>query len=213
VADAAVTDQGDDEALRARAGAAVRHIGHALVGHHAVPELLARVARTVEQLAVELDANGVRSRPGPDMQNVVDVEVPADGSVITSYPDRPVSGAASPWGVDLVVTRDGDDVVGRCTLRAAHEGAPQRSHGGVVAAIFDDLYGFALSLLQERAFTGDLYVRYEAPTPLHTEIAFRASAVGREGRKLYFEADAWHGERRFASSKATFVIVDSIDPG
>ena len=210
--DQGATDQGDDEALRAYAGKAVRHIGHALVGHHASPGLLERVADTVERLSVELDANGVRSRPGPDMQNLVAVEVPADGSVITSYPDRPVSGAASPWGVDLVVTRERDDVVGRCTLRAAHEGAPQRAHGGVVAAIFDDLYGFALSLLQERAFTGDLYVRYEAPTPMHTELAFRARAERRDGRKLFLSADAWHGERRFASSKATFIIVDSIEP-
>jgi acyl-coenzyme A thioesterase PaaI-like protein len=199
--------QGDDERLRARAGTAVRHLGHALVGHHAPPELLERLAASVEGLAAELDANDVRARPGSDMQNRVLVEPPADGEVMTSYPDRPVSGAASPWGVDLTVTREGDDVVGRCTLRAAHEGAPQRSHGGVVAAIFDDLFGFALTLQREMAFTGDLYVRYEAPTPLHTEITFRARAERREGRKLFLTADAWHGDVRFASSRATFVIV------
>lgn len=202
----------DDEALRARAGHAIRHLGHALVGHHADPALLVELIGSVEGLAARLDAHGVRSRPGTDMLNRIMEGMVADGEVITSYPDRPVSGAASPWGVDLVVTREGDEAVGRCTLRAAHEGAPQRSHGGVVAAIFDDLYGFVLSLQQELAFTGDLYVRYEAPTPLHTELTFRSRAVRREGRKLFLEADAWHGSQRFASSRATFIIVGTYDP-
>lgn len=202
----------DDEALRAEAGRAVRHLGHALVGHHAMPAVLQRVVAGVDALAAALDAGGVRTRPGSDMQNRVAGPVPQSGAVITSYPDRPVSGAASPWGVDLVVTRKGDEAVGRCTLRAAHEGAPERSHGGVVAAIFDDVYGFVLAIVQEVAFTGDLYVRYEAPTPLHTELTFRARSVGREGRKLFLEADAWHGDTRFATSKATFVITKSYSP-
>jgi len=201
-------DVQDDEELRARAGSAVRHLGHALVGHHASPELLTHVAASVEQLAATLDEGGVRSRPGSDMQNVVFVEVPADGEVMTSFPDRPISGAASPWGVDLVVTHEGGDAVGRCTLKAAHEGAPGRSHGGVVAAIFDDVFGFVLTLQQTVAFTGDLYVRYEAPTPLHTELAFRARLGSRDGRKLYLEADAWSGDHRFASAKATFIQVE-----
>lgn len=199
----------DDEELRARAGAAVRHLGHALVGHHAEPELLTHVAARVEELAASLDEGLPRSRPGGDMQNSNFLEVPPDGAVITSFPDRPISGAASPWGVDLVVTRRGDEVEGRCTLHAAHEGAPGRSHGGVLAATFDDLFGFVLTLQQTIAFTGDLYVRYEAPTPLHRELVFKARAVGKEGRKLYLTADAWDGDKRFASAKATFIQVES----
>ncbi len=202
----------DDEALRARAGHAIRHLGHALVGHHADPALLVELVETVEGLAARLDAHDIRTRPGTDMQNRLLEGVVADGEVIVSYPDRPISGAASPWGVELVVTREGDEAVGRCTLRAAHEGAPQRSHGGVVAAIFDDLYGFVLSLQQEMAFTGDLYVRYEAPTPLHTELTFRSRVVRRDGRKLFLESEARHGEQRFASSRATFIIVGTYVP-
>ena len=205
-------DVHDDEALRAKAGHAVRHLGHALVGHHADPELLVRVVAQVEELAASLDRGGIRSRPGADMQNRILDGLPRQGEVVTSYPDRPISGAASPWGVDLVVTREGDDAVGRCTLRAAHEGAPERSHGGVVAAIFDDLYGFVLGFEQRLAFTGDLYVRYEAPTPLHVELAFRARAVGAEGRKLFLEADAWHDDRRIATSRSTFIIVGTYEP-
>jgi hypothetical protein len=111
-------------AARAHAGAAVRDLGHALVGHDNTPEMLEMVAHTVEAMAVDLAEGPIRSRPGRDMQNRASGPPPPDGAVFTSYPDRPISGAASPWGVDLVVRRDGDGVVGTCTLRAAHEGAP-----------------------------------------------------------------------------------------
>ena len=104
----------DDERLRARAGHAVRHLGHALVGHHAPPERLERIADLVESLAAELDTGSARSRPGDDMQNRAHPEPPPSGHIMESFPDRPVSGAASPWGVDLVVTREGDEAVGRC---------------------------------------------------------------------------------------------------
>ena len=127
-----------------------------------------------------------------------------------SYPDRPISGAASPWGVDLVITRDGDGVIGRTTYRSAHEGAPGRVHGGVLAATFDDLFGFLNQLLEKRAFTGEITVRYEGPTPLNRPIELRARLVGIEGRKQFFEAEAFDGSTRFARSTATFITVDGF---
>ena len=192
---------------RAHAGRAVRDLGHALVGHDNPDDVLEEVADRVDQMAVLLAGGANRARPGRDMQNRAEEAPPPDGAVIESYPDRPISGAASPWGVDLAVTRDGDDVVGRCTLRAAHEGAPARSHGGVVAAIFDDLFGFVLAVHQVAAFTGELTIRYHAPAPLHTPLEFRAHLVGRERRKLFMEAVAASGEGSFAVARTTFVEV------
>lgn len=202
-----VTIESDDEGLRSEAGAAVRHLGHALVGHHAPPELLQRVAASTASLAQELDAQPARIRPGNDMANI-DVWSPTpDGAVMTSHADRPISGAASPWGVDLAITRDGDEVVGRATFGAAHEGAPGRAHGGVLAATFDDLFGFVNQLTGSVAFTGEITVRYEAPTPLHRPLEFRARLLRAEGRKLYLEAEAFDGPKRFARSTAIFIIT------
>ncbi|MCU1504161.1 MAG: hypothetical protein JWM12_3515 [Ilumatobacteraceae bacterium] len=189
----------------------MRDLGHALVGHDNQPDLLERAAHTVEALAVQLSSGPVRSRPGRDMQNSVLDEPPLDGAVFESYPDRPISGAASPWGVDLVVSRDGDAVIGHCTLRAAHEGAPGRSHGGVTAAIFDDLLGFLLTIHQLSAFTGELTVRYLGPAPLHVPLEFRARLVGQERRKLYLEADASGPDGVFATAKAIFITIVTSD--
>jgi acyl-coenzyme A thioesterase PaaI-like protein len=198
-------------AARAHAGAAVRDIGHALVGHDNTPEMLEMVAHTVEAMAVELAQGPVRSRPGRDMQNRTSEPVPLDGATFTSYPDRPVSGAASPWGVDLVVRREGDDVIGTCTLRAAHEGAPERSHGGVTAAIFDDVFGFVLTVHQVAAFTGELTVRYLGPAPLHVPLEFRARMVGQERRKLFMEATASGPAGPFARATAIFITIPGFD--
>jgi acyl-coenzyme A thioesterase PaaI-like protein len=194
-------------AARAHAGRSVRDLGHALVGHDNPEELLEQVAVTVEALAVELSRGPARARPGLDMQNRNTQEPPPDGAVFESYPDRPVSGSASPWGVDLEVTREGVEVVGRCVLRAAHEGAPTRSHGGVTAAIFDDLFGFVLAVHQQVAFTGELSVRYSGPAPLHVPLEFRARLAGQERRKLFMEAEGSAAGVEFARSKATFITV------
>lgn len=199
--------QASDEELRGRAGRSVRDLGHALVGHHAPPELLGRISHLLDALTAELQRGEPRSRPGADFQNRMSEPEPPDGAVFTTYPDRPISGAASPWGVDLVVHREDDWVVGRCVLRSAHEGAPQRSHGGVVAAIFDDVMGFVLHLHQRFAFTGDLYVRYEAPTPLFVPVEFRARLAEEKGRKMFIEAAGRHGEVQFASARGTFITV------
>ena len=56
---------------------------------------------------------------------------PADGAELTSFDERPISGRASPWGLDLHIRRVGDEIVTHLTLGAAHEGAPGRSHGGI----------------------------------------------------------------------------------
>ena len=188
----------------------MRHLGHALVGHHAPPERLKRLVTVVEHLADELDTGGERFRPGDDMTNDNQPSNDQPGDIMTSFPDRPVSGAASPWGVDLEVTRETDGVTGRCTLRSAHEGAPARAHGGVVAAIFDDLFGFVLHAGDSRAFTGELTVRYLKGTPLHVPLIYRARLVSREGRKLFMEAECFHDDVKLATAKAVFITIESF---
>ncbi|TFH13742.1 MAG: hypothetical protein E4H05_10465, partial [Acidimicrobiales bacterium] len=128
---------------RAEAGRAIRDVGHALVGHHAPIELLDDVTRELDQLTRRLNEGGFRSRSEVRSDGQFG-EPPPDGSIMTSYDERPVSGRASPWGLDIEVRRDGDEAVASLTLRAAHEGAPERSHGGIVAALFDDVFGFML---------------------------------------------------------------------
>src|SRR5262245_26314627 len=114
------------EQARRDAGGAIRDIGHALVGHTAPIELVRSITATLDELTAALVTNPLRSRADAAPPTEWG-EPPADGDVMWSYDERPISGRSSPWGLDLVVRRDGDEAVATCTLRAAHEGAPGRS--------------------------------------------------------------------------------------
>jgi acyl-coenzyme A thioesterase PaaI-like protein len=191
---------------RAWAGKAVRDIGHALVGHRACLELVDRVSATLDELTAALEATPARQRgdhtPKGDWGN------PAPERVdLTSFDERPVSGRASPWGLDVRVWREADEIVATCTLRAAHEGAPGRSHGGIVAALFDDIFGFLLTLVVEPAFTGELSVRYEAGVPIGVPLVCRVRIAERSGRKLLMTGELTDAGQVVATSKATFITI------
>jgi acyl-coenzyme A thioesterase PaaI-like protein len=190
---------------RKRAGRAIRDIGHSVVGHHADDGLLDEVADTLRSLATRVDRGAERRRDADGFQRREEEAIPGDGEEFHTYPDRPYSGTSSPLGLDLQVLRQGDEVVGHFTLRSAHEGAPQRSHGGVVAAVFDDVFGFVLQLQRLMAFTGELTIRYEAGTPIGRPLQLRARLAGRDGRKLFINGELWDGETRVASGKSIFI--------
>ncbi len=202
-----------DDALaaeaRSRVGRAIRRLGHAVVGHQAPPELLDRVASTLDGLTAQLDAGGSRQRPADSFgQQSWTNEVPQ--GVVGAYDDRPFSGRASPWGLDLEVHRHGDEIEGLLTLGPAHEGAPGRSHGGIVAGLFDDVFGFVLGILQEPAFTGELTIRYERPTPLHRPLACRGRLAERSGRKIWIEGELLDAttDEVVARARGLFIAVD-----
>lgn len=194
---------------RARAGKAIRDIGHALVGHHGSIDLLDDVTRVLDDLTRQLDEGNGRTRSEVRSDGELG-EPPLDGSVMTSYDERPISGRSSPWGLDIEVRRDGDEAVAECTLRAAHEGAPGRSHGGIVAALFDDVFGFILQVRAQIAFTGELWIRYEAGVPIGEPLTCRVRVDREEGRKLYMSGEltvATTGQV-LTRSTATFITID-----
>jgi acyl-coenzyme A thioesterase PaaI-like protein len=190
----------------------VRDIGHALVGHHASAEQLDRLADVLESLTAELERGAPRSRPEASFSEPRFVAAPAGELPVTGYEDRPVSGRASPWGLEPEIHRHGDEIEAVVVLRAAHEGAPGRSHGGIVAALFDDVFGFVLGVIGQPAFTGELSLRYASPTPLHRRLSCRVRLVERAGRKLHMTGELYDidgGERRLlVTAKATFIAVD-----
>jgi acyl-coenzyme A thioesterase PaaI-like protein len=194
---------------RARAGRAIRDLGHALVGHHAPDELIDEMTEQLDAITAQMVEGEVRSRLEVRRDGQWGTP-PADGEVMSTYDERPVSGRASPWGLDVEVRRDGDEAVCVVTLRAAHEGAPGRSHGGIVAALFDDVFGFVLAIRAQPGFTGELTIRYEAGVPIGVPLECRVRLDGQERRKLFMTGeltDITTG-RVVARSRATFITID-----
>jgi acyl-coenzyme A thioesterase PaaI-like protein len=169
---------------------ALRNLGHSIVGHAVGDDLLDEIAAFVRQRTADVDAGPARSRPTHDLKRRMYEDAPPDGEGMMHYPDCVVSGPANPMGINIACHREGDDAVGTITLGPAFEGAPGRAHGGIVAAIFDDVMGFVLSIERTPAFTGRLGVSYRAPTPIGIPLEFRAHLVRREGRKLFVEGTA-----------------------
>jgi acyl-coenzyme A thioesterase PaaI-like protein len=133
---------------------------------------------------------------------------------MTSFDERPVSGRSSPYGLDIRVVRDGDEVVAHVTLQAAHEGAPGRSHGGIISALFDDVFGFILTIHSVPAFTGELTVRYEHGVPLHEPLECRVRLSERDGRKIHMAGeltgdDGVGGRVVYTRSRAIFIAIDA----
>ena len=194
---------------RARAGKAIRDIGHAFVGRHATLEQIERLAQVLEDIGAELWPADLRSRPEQPFAEQQIEDYP-QGRFEPRFDDRPVSGRSSPWGLDIALHRHGDEVDARVTLRAAHEGAPNRSHGGIISALFDDVFGYVLGVIHQAAFTGQLTVRYHAPTPLHRELSCRVRLDEQVGRKLLMVGTLTDVEtgQLCASATATFIAVD-----
>jgi acyl-coenzyme A thioesterase PaaI-like protein len=202
-----MTSPDDLADARARAGRAVRDIGHELVGHEASVELLDRITATLDALSAELAVNPERNRAitrrGGDWG-----PAPDDGALMTSFDERPISGRASPWGLDLTVHRQGHEAVATCILRAAHEGAPGRSHGGVVSALFDDVYGFVLTILAQPGFTGEFTVRYHDGVPIGRPLECRVRCTEHRGRKILVSGELTDDGHVVATSTGTFIAVD-----
>lgn len=192
---------------RARAAAALRRLGHALMRHEAGAALLSRVADAADEAAAALESRPPRQRDHVALkQRMFEVDV-ADGARVVHFDECFVSGPFNPLGIAIEVHREGDDAVAEVVLGAAFEGAPGRSHGGIVAAIFDDVLGYVLTLERTPGFTGELTVRYLAPTPIGAPLTFRGRLTRREGRKLYMEGEAVADAAVVATAHAVFIEV------
>lgn len=194
-------------APRAAAAAAVRRLGHALMAHEVDDDLLARVTSAATELAAQAESAGARTRDVEALTRRMFTSDVQDGAPVVHFDECIVSGPWNPLGIGIEVVRDGDDAVAEVVLGTAFEGGPGMAHGGIVAALFDDVLGYLLTLHHVPGFTGELTVRYHRPTPVGVPLILRGWVVDRVGRRLLTAADARAHGKVVASATATFVEV------
>jgi len=192
---------------RVRAASALRRLGHAIVSHDVPASVFESIAAGVESWLPAVESAPGRSRSIETMKQHA-FDRPPEGSKIGTFPDCVVSGDANPMGLDIQFFREGDEAVSHAVLGPAFEGAPNRAHGGVVAAVFDDLMGFVLTINESPAYTAELTVRYKRPTPVGEDIEFRARLVDRRGRRLKIEAEATDAAgTKIATAAGLFITI------
>lgn len=196
---------------RIRVATLLRELGHHFVSREMSDEELDRLGDEVRGLLDRVARAPVRER------NLVrgaveqfSISIPAEGQVEKHqlFADSVVSGRANPMGLGALLWREGETAVMEVTLGRAFEGAPGRSHGGVVAALIDETMGLAMGMQGALAFTAQLNIAFRAPTPIDEPIVARAWLDGRDGRKLQIKASVTSGTTVVADAEALFITVD-----
>ncbi len=181
-----------DPALAARSAAAeaVRALSEALVGYEVDEELLARVTWWAHRAAAE-------ARQGRPLVRAEDYQArryldprPPDGRGLVTSSDRPVSGPANPAAVAVAMRREGDEAVAEVVFDRRFEGSPGRVHGGMTAAVMDDVMGYVNVIDGVAAYTLELKVRYVAGMPLDTPVEVRAHRTEPGERRSTVVAEA-----------------------
>lgn len=210
-ADALLAAFADDPSFtpaRLDAAAAVRRLIHTLVAREADESVLERVAATANGLATVLAAAPRRvHRDDGDSQVTARFSAPRpDGAALFCFTDCMVAGPANPLSAGAHGHRDGDEAVLEVRLEPGFEGLPGRSHGGILASLFDEVMGYALYMDAVPAFTAWLRVDYRAPVPVEQPLEFRARVRERAGRKCFLSAVARFDGQIVAEAEALFVI-------
>jgi len=125
------------------------------------------------------------------------------------FPYSPVVGPLNPISPPVKMWRaTGDaqgEVHGEARFGAAFNGPPGSVHGGIIAAMFDELLGVTALLNGLGAFTGTLSVVYKSMTPLDTPVQMRAWIAGTERRKVFIEGELLDGDTLCATASGIFV--------
>jgi acyl-coenzyme A thioesterase PaaI-like protein len=206
-------DTNETTEARIEAAAALRRLGNAFVSHQMDDAHLSEITAQVAALLPAVEAAPARFHSFLSHGTDSLAERVAGGGKETAgnsgFPDGVVSGQANPMGMEANLWREGDGAVMEVTLGPAFEGAPGRAHGGVVAALFDEVMGLALSATGSLAFTGRLAVTYRAPTPLGVVLRARAWSSHRSGRKLTISAELHSGPTLLAEAEGLFIAVEA----
>lgn len=193
---------------RVDAATHVRALAHAVVASDADDDTFARVSELVAEANALLAAAPHLPRPVFDPTHLGRMRDDAELNGIDAMADRAVAGPANPTSVDIRTWFADEGVEADVVFGPAFEGAPGRAHGGMVAAVFDDLLGGAMARTRAIGFTGRLTVHYRAPVPIETTVRFRLVTGAQEGRKLHVMGDARLGDQVLATADALMILVD-----
>lgn len=168
------------------------------------PSAIGRATASVAD-AVALLA-GAEHRPP---RNVAEEEMSPRTSQFTLR--SPLVGRINPMSPPMHVVINGlgmdAEIVGRVTYPIQFEGPPGCVHGGFLAMAFDELLGYAQAESGNPGMTAHIEVDFRAPSPLGTELVYRARCDRVEGRKIHVSADLFHGDTLCAQARAIFISM------
>jgi hypothetical protein len=116
---------------------------------------------------------------------------------------NPISPPVDVWEVDG--ENGTKELRGRAYFDYPYEGPPTCVHGGIVAAIFDEMLGSANIVTGRAGMTGTLKVIYRKPTPLLQELDLVARQDRIEGRKIFASGAIYANGELTAEAEGIFI--------
>ncbi|CAM3126164.1 PaaI family thioesterase [Mycobacterium colombiense] len=191
----------------------VNELANAVRASQAPVDVTEKARMLIQQARGLLDEH---AWPGP--YAVEQLAPPGDGMLVwdpedlrKTIPYSPFLGDLNPASARANVWADGDAVRGVVTTSAIHAGPIGTVHGGVVAALFDELTSLAIMAAGRVGYTQSLTVNYRRPTPLGAELQLWAQTAGQTGRVFLTSAEISHGGQVTASAVAVHKAAGNRD--
>jgi acyl-coenzyme A thioesterase PaaI-like protein len=121
------------------------------------------------------------------------------------FPYSPLVGPRNPLAPPARFEVRAGRVHGSVRFGSAYVGPPGSAHGGMIAALFDEILGAVNVANQVGGMTGTLRVVYRAPTPVEEDLRFEGWVDRIEGRKVYACGALHHGETLTAEADGVFI--------
>ena len=203
----------DDECLREVVNKDVVQLIEHLRCSHAPQEVFGEATQHIQK-AIELLQPWLKEGKGWSTVTLADeyAGIPWDEEDIAAVmPYSPVSGKHNPVAPSIVMRRDGDELRGEVVFSPTYAGPPDSVHGGIIAAVFDEILAMANVITGESGFTGTLNIKYHRPTPLNTPIELWGATVRRKGRKTVARGEMRVDGEVTASAEGLFIMVTEKD--
>ena len=191
----------DPDNPRLRLANATREVLQHSATSVAQADVFAQAAALLEQAAALLE-------PGPHGRSYhASAEGAVGGATHGFISHSPVTGPLNGLAGLIELESTATEIIATVSYGDAYEGPPGCLHGGLIAAIFDEVLGFAQALSGSPGMTGRLEVTYRSPTPLHQPLKVTGRFDGINGRKIMTSGEIYAGDRLCAEAIGTFISV------
>ncbi len=127
-------------------------------------------------------------------------------------PYSPISGKRNPVAPPIKMWKSADrEVSGEAIFSPTYAGPPDTVHGGIIAAVFEELLSMANVVSGRAGFTGTLTIRYHKKTPLGEPIELWSRNDRSEGRKQTSIAEMRHNGEVTASAEGLFICSTELE--
>ena len=181
----------------------LRRLAHLTVCSEAPAEVLKGAASAVRHALHEMERYDARSF----------LQCYRDGDYLAKphlFSDRAwITGPSNPFSPLMSLEAGSDEAKGEVRLENGYVGAPGWVHGGMVAALMDQLMGFVLVSQGDPCVTQSLTMHYDRPTPSQEDLSFHAWIEKDEGRRVHLRGDVRVDGEVTARSEAVFVRLEA----